>query len=89
MSTVWMTFIVTAVVLALGAWSAMRFGRPTAVFRTVAGFLLAMALGTAVFPALLPVVGVTAWVAGYVGFVAVATALITVSAVRKAQRTAH
>ena len=53
MATVWISFLLTAAVLAIGAWAALRVKVEGASWlRAVGGFLAAMAVGTAGFPAL-------------------------------------
>jgi len=87
MATVWISFLLTAAVLAIGAWAALRVkGEGASWLRAVGGFLAAMAVGTAGFPALLGVLDSRTWIGGYVGFVAALTVLMTAVAVRRARR---
>lgn len=58
-------------------------GEKARVFRVVGTFLLAMAVGTAAFPTLLPIVGLLPWVAAYIAFVVVATLVMTLCTVTK------
>jgi hypothetical protein len=89
MATVWIVFVATGLVLALGAWAVIRFattGEQAPAFRAVARFLVALALGTAVFPALLTPLGVKTWLVAYIGFVAALTGAMTITAVVTARR---
>ncbi len=88
MTIVWVAFAITAVLLAGGAWAALRYqGEQATAFRSVAGFLLTMAIGTALFPALLPLLGVKLWIGGYIAFVISLTGVMTAMAVVKAKQT--
>ena len=86
MAVIWIAFGATAVLVAAGGLAALRAeGEAGPVLRLAGRFLLALAIGTAVFPALLPLLGAGAWVKGYIGFVAAFTAVLTVCAVAKAR----
>lgn len=83
MTIVLIAFTITALVLAIGGLIAMRSkGELSAVSNVVGRFLLFMALGTAVFPAFFPVIGVTVWIVAYVAFVIAMTTIIVVKATR-------
>jgi hypothetical protein len=89
MATVWIAFVITAALLAISAWVALRLtGELAPILRTVGKSLLAMAIGTALFPVLLPFLGVWVWVGGYVVLIIALSAIMTVSAVAKARQTA-
>lgn len=87
METVWRVFAAIALVLAVAGWLALRIrGGRAPSFVIVGKCLIGMALGTAVFPLLLPHLGARWWIAGYVAFVAVLTAVMTTMAVTRATR---
>lgn len=76
-----------ALVLAAAGWLALRIkGERAPSFDIVGRCLCGMAVGTGIFPLLLPVLGVRWWVAGYVVFVVVLTAVMTTMAVTRARR---
>jgi len=86
MVVVWAVFAGTALLLAVCGFIAGRIkGEMAPVFRTVRRFLLVMAVGTALFPALLQHVGPTVWAGLYVAFVVVVTGIMTGSAVAAAR----
>jgi len=89
MGIVWIAFAITAVLLAGGALATLRYkgGQAIALHRA-AGFLFAMAVGTAIFPALLPHLGVKVWVVAYIGFVTLLTGIMTATVVAKARKVA-
>ncbi len=85
MPIVWMAFAVTALLLAVGARLSLRYkGEQAAAERSAAGFLFAMAVTTALFPALLPPLGVRAWVSAYVALIILLSGVMTAAVVRKA-----
>jgi len=77
MEIVWLAFSVTAVILAVAALVASRARQRSSAFRVVGWSLLTMAVGTAAFPALLPVLGVVLWASAYVAFVLIVTGFLT------------
>ncbi|MCS6951801.1 MAG: hypothetical protein RMK57_01870 [Bryobacterales bacterium] len=82
MATVWIVFVATALILAAGAFAALRFkGLRAPVFRKTGAFLLVMAGGTAAFPSVLPILRPVAWAGSYVCSVVPVTTAMTVSAV--------
>ncbi len=89
MTIVWIAFAITAVLLAGGAWAALRYeGEHATAFRSIARFLLALAIGTVLFPALLPLLDVKVWIGGYIAFVLLLTGVMTASAVAKTKQVA-
>jgi hypothetical protein len=82
MVVVWAVFAGTALLLAACGFIAGRIkGEMTPVFRTIRRFLLAMAVGTTLFPTFLQQVGPMVWAGLYVAFVVVVTGIMTGSAV--------
>lgn len=89
MTIVWMTFAMTALILALGALAAIRVkGELAPVYNIVGRLLLFMAIGTAVFPAFLRMIGVMVLVAEYVVFVISLTTIIVFKAIRASHQVA-
>ncbi len=87
MESVWKVFVAIALLLAVAGWLVLRSrGERAQSLGIVGKCLLGMALGTAAFPLLLPLLGVRWWVAGYVAFIAVLTAVMTTMAVTRARR---
>jgi hypothetical protein len=86
---VWMAFTITAVLLAVSAWVALRSkGELASVFHIAGKFLLVMAIVTVFFPALLPLLGVQWWVGSYCVFVSLVTFIMTAITVAKARQAA-
>ncbi len=67
MTFIWVSFLVTAGIIAYVAASGFRKG--SRAFRPVGWMLILLALGTALFPALLPFLGVSIWAWSYGFFV--------------------
>ena len=86
MGIVWTAFAITAALLAGAAGAMLRYkGAQAVAVRSAAGFLFAMAIGTAIFPALLPLLGVKLWVGAYIGFVTLLTGVMTATVVARAR----
>ncbi len=87
MDLVWTAFILVAIFLSGGAWRAFRSRGPQApAFRPVGRFLLVMAAGTLLFPALRPFLRLGIWVALFIVFICLLTVLMTALAMAKAKR---
>jgi hypothetical protein len=87
MTTVWIAFILTAVALTVVGFGFLRYkGEYAVAVNKTAKFLFLMAIGTLTFPVLLPIVGVTVWIASYVVFVVAVTGILTMTAVSKARQ---
>ncbi len=71
MTFIWVSFLVTAGIIAYVAASGLRKG--DRAFRPIGWLLGVMALGTALFPALLPFLGVSIWAWSYGFFVSLLT----------------
>jgi len=77
MTVVWIVFLLTALLLAAIALITLRAkGQMAPVFHVLGEILFFMAVVTALFPALLPVLGVTAWVGSYLAFVGIMTVIV-------------
>ncbi|GEM_PF-5112968 len=77
MQIVWIAFSLTALILALAAMAALKAGKTSSTLRIVGRALLVMALGTAVFPSFLPLLGVQVWAFAYGFFVLLVTGFLT------------
>ncbi len=77
MEIVWIAFSATAIILAAAALAAFRVRKRSHAFRVVGWSLLTMAVGTAVFPTFLPILGVRVWGLTYAGFVLVIASFLT------------
>ncbi len=77
MLVVWIVFLLTSLLLAVIALVTFRSkGSMAPTFHGVGKLLMVMVTVTAVFPALLPVLGVLAWAGSYIVFVGVMTVLV-------------
>jgi hypothetical protein len=77
MTVVWIVFLLTALLLAVIALITLRSkGQMAPTFHALGKLLLFMAIVTGIFPTLLPVLGVIAWVGSYLAFVGVMTVIV-------------